>query len=110
MNDDLKTVLASTMADLETRMKVTSEQRLAELLAEFEAAWDQILGKIADYDLDYAAHDIDLDRLGSDIYCDEYGRWVRLRDAARRYIIARDNGIFDDSWEVMWKLRFGGSL
>nr|WP_201450272.1 hypothetical protein [Sphingobium yanoikuyae] len=41
---------------------------------------------------------------------DTAGKAAERGIAARRYIIARDNGIFDDSWEVMWKLRFGGSL
>ena len=33
----------------------------------------------------------------------------RVRQVARRYIIARDFQVFDEKWEVLWKLTYGGS-
>ncbi|OAH42785.1 hypothetical protein AX777_05975 [Sphingobium yanoikuyae] len=101
-----------------------TQQRLAELLAEFEAARvshvDQLLEVRHELQhVEYILHLSPDDLIAKEqtrvddpwSYCyPPYETWTNLVQAARRFIIARDNGIFDDSWEVMWKLRFGGAV
>ncbi|MGA1849456.1 hypothetical protein VH570_01295 [Sphingobium sp. HT1-2] len=111
MKPNAETIAAMQDADL-TRyasledmfVDLDREQRLAELLAEFEAAVEALGPTMWPIDSPDQMAGLWLLQFDSQTLADE------ARTAARRYIIARDNGIFDDSWEVMWKLRFGGAV
>ena len=113
--------------------EVTSEQKLAGLLEEFRQAreayldttlpfmkydpkvsnepvrWVETVRHYRNYLVDYT-----VDQYAAveeyRIHLFEGEVLVAVQLAARRYIIARDYGIFDDSWEVVWKLRFGGAV
>ena len=144
MSSDLKTVLASTMADLEHRIAdskanrtgkpetlheliiaVDREERLAQLLVEFEAARDVFLTSplpclISDPALPQKPNPFLL--TPTDIMPNLVTRTVEewashkigpnqmpVIEAARRYIIARDfNEFRDGKWQMTWKLTFGG--
>ena len=81
-------------------LRRSDEQRLQQLLREFEEACGANCGACAD--------DVDLVALCENVD-EELAPAKKMILAARRYIVARDYNVFDERWEMVWKLQNGGA-
>jgi len=79
---------------------LADEQRLQALREEFEEACGANCGACAD--------DVDLVALCENVD-EELAPAKKMILAARRYIVARDYNVFDERWEMVWKLQNGGA-
>lgn len=102
--EKLDTLAADLCADMKRR------QSLASLLKAFEAALSKFMSMPTIMGKKVSDEGWEADELTPDYWASSnWWRAAFVRDAARRYIIARDFNEFDPGKaDMLWKLKYGG--